>query len=106
MSGGKPCIFYLSPHKSLDKIFEEYGVEDKVSSAVVEEWADIAGKVWLQSGGIERKAVERLAEEAVKLGKSLGVAEERLPGFAKDIVRTTVFYIRAVEIIGEMLGRR
>ena len=103
MSGEKSCIFYLSPHKSLDKIFKEYGVEDKVNPNVVEEWADVAGKVWLQSGGIERKAVERLAEEAVKLGKSLGVTEERLPAFVKDIVRTTLFYLQAAEIIGDVV---
>jgi len=102
-------IFYLSPHKGFDEIFKEYGVEDKVSPDVledmVEEWADVAGKIWLQSSGIEEKAVERLAEEAVKFGKSLGVAEGRLPAFAKDIVRTTLFYLQAVEIIGEIVGK-
>ena len=101
-------IFYLSPHKGFDEIFKEYGVEDRVSpdvlEDVVEKWADVAGEVWLQSGGIEEKVVERLAEEAVKLGKSLGVVEERLPAFAKDVVRTTLFYLRAVEIIGEIIG--
>jgi len=108
MSGEKHCVFYLKPHKSLEQIFREYGVEGRVSPGVlegmVEKWADVAGEVWLQSGGVEEKVAERLAEEAVKFGKSLGVSEERLPAFAKDIVRTTLFYIRAVEMIGEIIG--
>ena len=102
MSGEKSRIFYLSPHKGFDRIFREYGVEGRVTPDVLERWAGIASGIWLQLREFEENALERLIEEAAKLGKSLGVAEERLPAFTKDIIRTTLFYLRAAEIIGEI----
>ena len=99
------AMFYLRPHKSFDEIFEEYGVEDKVTPDMLDEWADTAAEIFLNTDN-EDECIKRLIPEARQFGRRIGVAEEKLPAFIKDIVRTTLFYLQSLIIIKKMLEQR
>ena len=87
----KARIYYLRPRKTFDEIFEEYGVMDRVNTEMMREWGNVVGEVWAH-----------LVEEAEKLGRRLGVAEEKLTEFVEDVLKTSLFYLLAFEAIERM----
>ena len=98
----KSYMFFLHPHKNFDRIFEEYGVEDKVTPDMLDEWADTATEIFLNADN-EDECIKRLIPEARQFGRRIGVAEEKLSAFTKDIIRTTLFYLQSLIIIKKML---
>jgi len=95
-------IFYLKPHRSFDSIFKEYGVEEKVTPEMLDEWTNIVTDTFLETKD-EDKCIKRLIPEARKFGRRLGVSEEKLSAFTKDMVRTSLFYLQAVIIINNII---
>ena len=94
-------MFFLHPHKTFDKIFEEYGVMDKVTPGLLEKWGETVANIFLQTES-DHERLELLVHESLKLGRRLGVVEERLPAFVEDIVRTSLFYLRFLVMVKRM----
>ena len=90
-------LFILKPHKSLDKICEEYNVEfyDDDYTRVARAVLDV---------GNEEEAKRRLDVELKRIGRRHGLNGERLEKFKEDAKRTILFYVKSVFTIKAIIG--
>ncbi len=86
----KTAVFVL-PHKGFDKISKEYNV--KFSEAFLHNLGEYIVKD-------QRKAFEITAE----IGQKHGLKGKELGSFIYDVIRTAVFYKKAIEVIAQMMG--
>ena len=93
-------IYHLRPQKTFDEIFKEYGVIDKVTPEILKEWGEAVAENWLQI----KEIAEHLIGETEKLGRTLGVAEKKLPEFIRDVLKTSFYHLLALEIIETIEG--
>lgn len=84
--------FIIKPHKNLEKIFKEHRV-----NPTKEQLYEFADKF---AGAVIEKAVDVTHE----FGKEIGVKDEELMDFVRDVVRTMLFYLGAIHMIDRILG--
>ena len=89
-------IFVLKPHKSIDKIQEEYNVEFSRDDL------DTLVEITVKCSEIDN--YEPLALACLMLAKKYKVPDDKTMDFANDLFRTITFYIRAIKKIDEMIG--
>jgi len=89
-------IFIVKPHKSLDQIQKEYGV--KFSKKLLNLLAELVAKSMKYENGVRYVCMGCLA-----VAEKLGVSEDKIEDFAKDLAKTIIFYYRSVKIIGEII---
>ena len=82
----------LIPHKSFEKIKDEYGVEWKKEDLI--KLADL-----LLEGNMN-DAVSLLTTIAL----DHNLPEDKMKNFIKDTLRTAMFYIKALEKVKEIIG--
>jgi len=88
---GEFMAVFLHPHKSFEKIKEEYGVD--WSENELRKLAD------LMTEGKRKEVFEFLCE----LGEKYGLKGRRLGSFVYDVLRTAIFYMQALEALKNVL---
>jgi len=90
------AAIFLSPHKSLHRICEEYGVELREEDC--RRLADAAFKA------VEGGNMRELILIAKEIGERHGLGRIELKSFIYDLCRAAVFYVKALKAIDKALG--